>query len=387
MKSHRINPPCRLSRKLALLSGIALLSSAALAMAGEKVIRTAYGDVASIDAPKSQQLNAKSAQAHPFATARQRAAAKPVIWVDRDSKAGPAASAELTDKLIRTAGSAPGGDAPAFGNYLARTHFRATWDKLDALDARQGAAPDVSIWQEKDGAHYGYTRTLGNYYTTQWKAAPWNKIGKLYFTKPDGSGSYCTAQVSSGTAVLTTAAHCVYTFGSGFNSNFLFVPAERYGEAPYGKFGWSTARVPTNWITYGTRRWDVAVIKLTGEQVSGIPVTSYVGWLGRAWNQPYSLFTYSHGYASNLSTQYTNICAGQTYDSVSEGTNVVVQGCDMTYGASGGAWLINYTPNSSAGNQVNSVVSGPHIGAFGTAWVGARFNDDNIVALCTAIGC
>ena len=27
------------------------------------------------------------------------------------------------------------------------------------------------------------------------------------------------------------------------------------------------------------------------------------------------------------------------------------------------------------------------IGAFGTAWVGARFNDDNIVALCTAIGC
>ncbi|MDT0955670.1 hypothetical protein RNT98_12900, partial [Staphylococcus pseudintermedius] len=102
---------------------------------------------------------------------------------------------------------------------------------------------------------------------------------------------------------------------------------------------------------------------------------------------PYSLYTYSHGYASNLSTQYTNICAGQTYDAPSEGTNVVVQGCDMTYGASGGAWLINYTPNSNAGNQVNSVVSGPHIGAFGTAWVGARFNAANIVALGTAIGC
>ncbi|MFD0324432.1 trypsin-like serine peptidase [Lysobacter gummosus] len=386
MKSHR-NPPTRLSRKLAVLGGVALLCTAALAVAGETVIRTPHGDIAAIDAPKSQQLNARTAAAHPFASARQRAAVQPMVWVDRDAKVAPATQAELADTLVRTAGSAPGGNAPAFGNYLARNHFRATWDKLEALDARQPAAPISALGGEKDGAHYAYSRFPGNYYTSQWKAAPWNKIGKLYFTKPDGSGSYCTAQVSSGNSVLTTAAHCVYTFGAGFNSNFLFVPAERYGEAPYGKFGWSTARVPTNWITYGTRRWDVAVIKLTGEQTSGLPVINYVGWLGRAWNQPYSLYTYSHGYASNLSTQYTNICAGQTYDSPTEGTNVVVQGCDMTYGASGGAWLINYTPNSSAGNQVNSVVSGPHIGAFGTAWVGARFNDDNIVALCTAIGC
>ncbi|MGO1072955.1 trypsin-like serine peptidase [Lysobacter sp. CA199] len=386
MKSHR-NPPTRLSRKLAVLGGVALLSAAALASAGETVIRTPYGDVAAIDAPKSQQLSAKSA-AQPFATARQRAAVQPLVWSEQDAKSAATIDVEATAaQLMRPAATAPGGAAPAFANYLARNHFRATWDKLDALDARQTAAPISALGGEKDGAHYAYTRFPGNYYTSQWKASPWNKIGKLYFTKPDGSGSYCTAQVSSGTAVLTTAAHCVYTRGAGFNSNFVFVPAERYGEAPYGRFGWSQARVPTNWINVGSRRWDVAVIKLTGEQTTGIPVTSYVGWLGRAWNQPYSLYTYSHGYASNLSTQYTHICAGQTYDSPSEGTNVLVQGCDMTYGASGGGWLINYTPNSHAGNQVNSVVSGPHIGAFGTAWVGARFNDDNIVPLCTAIGC
>jgi len=68
-------------------------------------------------------------------------------------------------------------------------------------------------------------------------------------------------------------------------------------------------------------------------------------------------------------------------------TLLLVQGCDMTYGSSGSGWLINYTPNSHAGNHVNSVVSGPHIGAFGSAYVGARFNDDNIVPLCNAIGC
>ncbi|WP_408950088.1 trypsin-like serine peptidase [Lysobacter sp. Hz 25] len=382
MKIHRH----RSTLQLAAFSALVLLSSTASAIAGETVIRTPQGDIAAIDAPKSQQLIAKATHAHPFATERQRAAAKPMVWTDRGDDAAPQAAA-LTDKLVRAAGSAPGGSAPAFGNYLARSHFRANWDKLDALDARQGAAADASISSEKDGAHYPYTRFLGNYYTSQWKASPWNKIGKLYFTKPNGSSSYCTANVASGNSVLVTAAHCVYSFGQGWNSNFVFVPAERYGVAPYGQFGWSTARVPTNWISSGTRRWDVAVIKLTGEQTSGLPVTSYVGWLGRAWNQPYSLYTYSHGYASNLSTQYTNICAGQTYDSPTEGTNVLVQGCDMTYGASGGGWLINYTPNSSSGNHVNSVVSGPHIGAFGTAWVGARFNDDNIVPLCTAIGC
>ncbi|BAV98371.1 trypsin-like serine peptidase [Lysobacter enzymogenes] len=386
MKSHR-NAPQSLPRRLAAVAGLALLSLAGAASAGETVIRTAHGDVAALDAPKpGSAAAAKAAQAAPFATARQRAAVKPLIWETRGEAASPAALKAL-DAPTGPAASAPGGGAPAFNNYLARQHFPQVWNKLDALDARQGAAPVSALGGEKDGAHYAYTRFPGNYYTSQWKASPWNKIGKLYFNTPGGGSSYCTAQVSSGTNVLTTAAHCVYTFGSGWNSNFVFVPAERYGEAPYGRFGWSTARVPTNWISQGTRRWDVAVIKLTGEQTTGIPVINYVGWLGRAWNQPYSLYTYSHGYASNLSTQYTNICAGQTYDAPSEGTNVVVQGCDMTYGASGGAWLINYTPNSNAGNQVNSVVSGPHIGAFGTAWVGARFNDDNIVALCTAIGC
>jgi V8-like Glu-specific endopeptidase len=187
--------------------------------------------------------------------------------------------------------------------------------------------------------------------------------------------------------VLVTAAHCVYTRGQGWNSNFVFVPAERYGVAPYGSYGWSGASVMNSWITNGGRRWDVGVIRLTGEASSGQPVVNYVGWLGRSWNYGYEQYTYSHGYASNLSTQYTNICAGRTYSSVSEGTNVLVQGCDMTYGSSGGGWLINYTPNSHGGNHVNSVVSGPHIGAFGSAYVGARFNDDNIVPLCNAIGC
>ena len=82
-----------------------------------------------------------------------------------------------------------------------------------------------------------------------------------------------------------------------------------------------------------------------------------------------------------------DISAERHGDDVHRVIDALGVGAVDAFGSSGGAWLRNYTPNSHAGNHVNAVVSGPHIGAFGTAWVGARFNDDNIVALCTAIGC
>lgn len=379
-----MKPQHHSTRTLALAAAFVLLPAVASAVAGEKIVRTPQGDAVVLEAPKALQ-GQKALQASPFATSAKRAAVKPMTWNEEAPKAADLEQPAVA-QAARPAGKADGGAAPSFGNYLARNQFPDAWKALEAIDASKSGA-DAAIASEKDGAHYPYTRFPGNYYTSQWQAPPWNKIGKLYFTTPGGGSSYCTANVVSGTSVLVTAAHCVYSRGQGWNSNFVFVPAERYGAAPYGTYGWSSATVMNNWINVGGRRWDVAVIKLTGEASSGQPVTNYVGWLGRAWNYGYSQYMYSIGYASNLSTQYTNICAGQTYDSPSEGTNVLVQGCDMTYGSSGGGWLMNYTPNSHGGNHVNSVVSGPHIGAFGTAYVGARFNDDNIVPLCNAIGC
>lgn len=377
--SHRIH---RASRTIALLFGATLLSASVGAMAAGKVVRTPHGDVAVMHASKGAQQAVQGL--HPFATQAQRAAAKPLQWTEH----GKAAVEPLSrQKPTGPANAAPGGSAPPFGNYEARNHFPEAWKALDSVDSQRQQEKADDVITPQDGAHYPYYRFPGNYYTSQWTAPPWNKIGKLYFTTPSGGSSYCTANVASGNSVIITAAHCVYTRGQGWNSNFVFVPAERYGVAPYGSYGWSSASVMTNWINAGGRRWDVAVIRLSGEASSGQPVVNYVGWLGRSWNYGYEQYTYSHGYASNLSTQYTNICSGRTYSSTSEGTNVLVQGCDMTYGSSGGGWLINYTPNSHGGNHVNSVVSGPHIGAFGTAYVGPRFNDDNIVPLCNTIGC
>jgi len=61
----------------------------------------------------------------------------------------------------------------------------------------------------------------------------------------------------------------------------------------------------------------------------------------------------------------------------------------MTYGSSGGGWIMAYKPyESGSNNQVNSVVSGPSCaGDFGQTFVGSHFSSDNIVLLCNAAGC
>ena len=129
MKSHR-NAPQSLPRRLAAVAGLALLSLAGAASAGETVIRTAHGDVAALDAPKpGSAAAAKAAQAAPFATARQRAAVKPLIWETRGEAASPAALKAL-DAPTGPAASAPGGGAPAFNNYLARQHFPQVMNQL-----------------------------------------------------------------------------------------------------------------------------------------------------------------------------------------------------------------------------------------------------------------
>ncbi len=141
------------------------------------------------------------------------------------------------------------------------------------------------------------------------------------------------------------------------------------------------------WNSEGGRRWDVGLIHLKNNADTNRPVTFYVGWLGLSWNYSYIQHLHSHGYASNLSQQYINICAAQSFNSAIEGIDVPVKGCDMTFGSSGGGWLRNYMPYSHAGNSVLGVVSGPHVGGFGNTYVGPRFSSSNILPLCNMLNC
>lgn len=275
----------------------------------------------------------------------------------------------------------------------AQLNFSDQWRLIQELELleKQGllpAEPGSSINGEDSnqnfaagGTNFGtkdiYTAYPGNYWTSTWTTYPHRAMGKLLI---DGGG-YCTAQVISPKNILVTAAHCVYN-GSWYGG-WTFVPAERYGAAPYGQFRWTRADILSGWISPGGRRYDVALIQLANNS-AGKSVTYYTGWLGWRINYPYDRNLHSFGYASNISTQYTSVCTAESFYASCEGTDVLVKGCNMTYGSSGGGWLDVYRPfESGAMNYVESVVSGPSCaGAFGQTYVGPRFSSANFGTLC-----
>jgi hypothetical protein len=61
--------------------------------------------------------------------------------------------------------------------------------------------------------------------------------------------------------------------------------------------------------------------------------------------------------------------------------------CAMTYGSSGGPWILDY----GTGNHVNATVhgySGASCGTpFGVDFNGPQFTSNNILMLCNAEGC
>jgi V8-like Glu-specific endopeptidase len=342
-------------------------------------------EVKHVDAPANEGPD-------PFEKPEQREQVAPLRWVEDDAGGAVKESSSKATGRKAMPGIAAGGAAGARANARAKAAFPGAWAELEAMD-RMIESGEVNLDTMSKagevvplGTAGVFTRYSGNINTQMWQFSPWNKIGKLYFTTPSGGNSYCTANVISQRNILVTAAHCLYTRGQGWHRNFRFVPADRFGVAPYGVYGWQSAGIMTNWITIGGRRWDVGMIRLSNNLSTGIPVTSYVGWLGRTWNQPYIMNLHSVGYASNLSTQYTHICAAESF---SGGLDVLAKGCDMTYGSSGGGWVLRYHPYSSSSthNYVTGVTSGPYPGGFGTTFVGPRFSSANFVPLCNFYGC
>lgn len=323
-------------------------------------------------APTEQEASLK------FWTAEARAAAQPLDFATE--QLGPTESM-AGDGEVGSKGSAGyvlGGEPKAGANEAAQMEYPEEWAKL--LEMETG----LKSLETPEGTPAIYTSYLVNFYTQMHRYYPYYAIGKLYFTTSTGGSAYCTASVISPNNILVTAAHCVYdTSVNRWHTNWSFVPADRAGVAPYGSFPWASATVLNNWMGAGGTRYDVALIKLGNNSV-GNPVSNYTGWLGRVWNYSYVRHLHAFGYPSNLNSgRYTYTCGAETF---SESTDVLGMGCNMTYGSSGGPWIMSLQPYATgANNYVNAVVSG---GTPGTnTFYGPRFSSNNIVPLCNAAGC
>ncbi len=181
---------------------------------------------------------------------------------------------------------------------------------------------------------------------------PFTAIGKLWFTKSNGSAGTCTGSVIA-PGIVVTAGHCVHS-GNGANSgwsyNYRFAPAYRNGVAPHGIW---TKKVyhntPSEWYYGGGKLphpTDYAVIVFDKDRL-GKRIGDLTGWLSWYWEDMIGHQVTVFGYANNLDKGAIN----HRVDSyVTPGTNNTgVFGSNMAAGSDGGPVIVNFGEPAAGG--------------------------------------
>jgi V8-like Glu-specific endopeptidase len=236
-------------------------------------------------------------------------------------------------------------------------------------------------------------------------------VGRLFYTKPDGQPSFCSATVVA-TNVILTAAHCVRadTSENGWeNSSFVFVPGV-YGSIDQSKR--FTGRAVSYWSEWydddykcaqGTGcdtnfSMDYAFITLNrnaaGRNVAEL-TGSYGLWPGAPKSSAYVLGYPGEGtWAQYANYPYHCRSTPQAYYQYIGGRYDVGLSCHNTGGASGGPW---FQTASDGRSYISSVMS--HMGTihwqnsscqqygcprFGNTFFGPYFNNDTTRLLAIA---
>lgn len=263
-------------------------------------------------------------------------------------------------------GSAPGSLPDTNTEELAQTLYPGEWERAASGAtpelARPDMVPDLNATALDETEAYAATPPFTSYYvndnTATWKSYPWLTIGRLFFQIPGLTGTYaCTGAVAYGRAIWT-AGHCVYTIGRGWSYNMWFVPAYRNGAYPYGSFTVKSRTALSGWVSAGNLAYDIGMVTVNDKD--GLKLSQWVGSLGFVWNQPPTQLFHAFGYPGNYSSgQYLVACAASTYDrDPLAGPDALGIGCNMGSGASGGPWLVAYSPfKASSSNYVNGIIS------------------------------
>jgi len=319
-----------------------------------------------------ERLNATTALEMPVGTAAEAAAG--ATAVNESVAAGPSG---------QSAAGAPAASVDA----VLQAAYAEDWAAM-AGDPALESAVDLEV-----GTSQVFTSYVVNQLSSMQTIFPHRWFGRLSFSTPGGT-SYCSATATSKNTIVT-AAHCVYdTVQNRFYSNWVFTPAFRNGSAPFGTFPARSCTILTayvnqpNYSINGAAPHDVAVCKMNNNS-AGVSLNSAVGWAGRSWNFPYLRHFHTVGYpfrntSQNLLTSaglYLRTCAAESFI---QSTEVRGMGCNWGGGISGGAWFIAYAPGV-VGGWVDGVNSGIFVGQQNL--YGPRFNSNNIVPLCNAVGC
>ncbi|HYQ64077.1 peptidase [Actinophytocola sp.] len=196
--------------------------------------------------------------------------------------------------------------------------------------------------------------------------------GRVFFTYQGRQASCSGNAVTSGNkSVVITAGHCVKLDGA-FHTNWAFVPGYNNGNAPYGTWTARATMATPQWVASEDINYDVGAAVVN--QLSGQSLTDVVGGQGIAFNQARGQNMYAFGWPAASPYDGTKMvyCSGTTFNAfLSDGIGMT---CDMTGGASGGPWFLQF--NEAAGTGVQNSVNSYKISFIPTWMFGPYFGTD-----------
>ncbi|MFJ4680211.1 trypsin-like serine peptidase [Kitasatospora sp. NPDC088783] len=225
--------------------------------------------------------------------------------------------------------------------------------------------------------------------------------GKVFTTAPNGGTGQCSATVVADpnhpgrSNLVWTAAHCVHEGkGGDWYRNLVFVPAYNSSGAasdhrraalaevaPLGQ--WWADKVITSplWTTEGTKgggaanQYDFAVIKVRGPESETRSLEEVIGTAVPVWfdapREQLAIQAWGYPALAPFDGQELELC-----DSGRPGSRgfdparppMLVIGCTMTAGASGGGWFADgpdgrqrLVSNTSIGTQAHTALNGPYL--------------------------
>ncbi len=191
-------------------------------------------------------------------------------------------------------------------------------------------------------------------------ASPELRRNGVIFLLDDGYPARCsgTSVQAPNRSLVITAGHCVNgggAFGRWHRQLWVFVPGYRYGQRPFGVFPAERLDATYLWQGSGSENGDVGAA-VVGRNERGQLLEDAVGGDPIAWNQPARQHFDVHGYpvGAPFNGETQRLCTdtpfgGHDFASFTfPGPLNLSVSCDITGGASGGAWTIH-------GSTLNSV--------------------------------
>ncbi|SOD62503.1 Trypsin-like peptidase domain-containing protein [Streptomyces zhaozhouensis] len=204
-------------------------------------------------------------------------------------------------------------------------------------------------------------------------ADPWaqgtvNTVGKIIWEAGDGRLGLCSGAVvdAPNGSVVATAAHCVSARESpSAPGDVYFVPAYDHGRDSYRKDGWrvSAFHLPEEWDPNGETGailpHDYAFLTL--EPKDGVTVQEAVGANALRFEpvrESGEVAVLGYPAADPYDGESLRYCAGETNvldENEAEPVNLgglLLDGCDLTAGSSGGPWIQDYDAETESGTVV-----------------------------------